>query len=186
MRKRGWVLLIIIAALSLAGWGSWTLLRPVRVDHGGRWSTPYTLKTLATAEVDFRLNDRDKNGKLDYWREDVAGLFGLVPKGGQEPIKLIEVSVAGADDRPVVNISNYVGRSPKAGYWFRTIRHANEESPNPNRFAFCAYPAEYGKTGEFVFIVDEEIAIFKKDLHRAGGIEIYPLDPIKEGWTRLE
>ena len=36
---------------------------------------------LASAEADFRANDRDGKGKNDFWRNDIAGLFTVCPPG---------------------------------------------------------------------------------------------------------
>jgi len=99
------------------------------------------LKILASAQADFRSSDRDGNGVMDLWREDVAGLYVLPGRDGQ-PIKLVELSVAGADDRPRTDVGTHTLRRPRTGYWYRAIRHADEESPNPDRFAFCMYPAD--------------------------------------------
>ena len=60
------------------------------------------LKTIASAQADFRGNDRDGNGRQDFWRDDIAGLYTIVPVGSQEAIKLIELSVAGADEAPII------------------------------------------------------------------------------------
>jgi DUF2950 family protein len=157
-----------------------------RISH--ERSPSASLKTLASAEADFRGNDRDKNGKQDFWRGDVAGLFTLVPAGAAdlEPIKLIEISVAGADDRPVTDLVKYTVRSPKAGYWYRALRHADEKLPDPQRFAFCCFPSEYGKSGSWTYILSEANTLYKKDLHRAGGVEVFPLDPLREGWEKLD
>ena len=80
-----------------------------------------SLRTVFVAQRDFRDNDRDGNGVHDYWRGDVAGLFALTPKGNGEPIKLIELGVAAADDRATPDIDRYCLRSPKAGYWYRAL-----------------------------------------------------------------
>jgi hypothetical protein len=128
------------------------------------------LKTLASAEADFRGNDRDGNKIQDFWTGDVAGLYYLKPQGSGEPIKLIEQGVADADpSRP--------GAKPYHGYWF--IALDNDESGDPYRtetsgwgtegqlkynhskFGFCAYPAEPDVTGQAVFMLNEGNTIFK-------------------------
>src|SRR5688572_3806154 len=45
-----------------------------------------SLKTLASAQADFRQNDRDGNKVQDFWTADVAGLYGVVPAGETEMI----------------------------------------------------------------------------------------------------
>jgi hypothetical protein len=139
------------------------------------------LKSLATAQADFRANDRDGNLIEDYWRADVAGLY--VTKSQGQPIKLIELSCALADDRPTAPAGP---RTMKAGYWYRAIRIAGESKPDPNKFAFCALPGEYPKLGKYTFLVSHEGRVFRKDLGSAPGIEVFPADPSKEGWEKLD
>src|SRR5436190_232031 len=52
-------------------------------------SASSSLKTLATAEADFKANDRDGNGLKDFWVGDVSGLYRYTMTNGRE-IKLIE------------------------------------------------------------------------------------------------
>ena len=55
-----------------------------------------SLKTLATAEADFRSNDRDGNKISDYWTASVAGLYTMTNSAlskGANPLSLIELSV---------------------------------------------------------------------------------------------
>ncbi len=143
------------------------------------------LQTLVVAQVDFRSNDRDANGVPDFWRGDVAGLYGLRPKGGGEMLHLIEISTAGADDRPVTDPTAYTNRAPKGGYWFRAIRHADEREPSPDRYAFVAFPARYGYRLRWTYVVDERQAIYRKKIRQPGLIEVMPADPVAEGWTPL-
>lgn len=186
MRVKPDILLAVTPALALLLVGSWWLLRTQRSDHGGPMGVAASLKTLAAAQADFRERDRDGNGKKDFWRKDVAGLFTLIPAGGTEPIKLIEVSVAAADERPVSPFEKYASRGPKNGYWFRAIRHADEKEPDPDRFAACAFPSKYPELGRWTFILGESNMVCKKDLGHGRGVETYPVDPVKEGWLRLD
>ena len=130
------------------------------------------LKTLASAQADFRGNDRDGNKIQDFWTGDVASLYDLVPVGGGEPIKLIEKELADADpSRP--------GAKPYRGYWF-TVLEKDEDGTSYaedtkgegaegqknralSRFGFCAYPAEYGVSGSATFYINEGNTIFKED-----------------------
>jgi type II secretory pathway pseudopilin PulG len=88
-----------------------------------------SLRTLATAENDFKGNDRDGNFVRDFWTRDVSGLFGLVPIGGSEGVRLIDITVAGADSNPQgtaatptagdeTAVGFYTTSSPKGSYWF--------------------------------------------------------------------
>lgn len=84
--------------------------------RSGERSPSTCLKTLTSAQADFRVNDRNWNGRNDYWRGDIAGLYALEVQG--HPIKLIELSVAAADDRATMSLEQYALKSPKAGFWF--------------------------------------------------------------------
>ncbi len=163
-----------------------------------------TLKTFATAQADFRANDRDANRINDFWVADVSGLY-RVDTG--IPIRLIERAAAAADAKPCVPLDQE-GRvggtrimglekpSPKAGYWFAAVEKYTDDKGvpvkynegngrNPIRFGLCAYPADYEKTGKLTFIVDESNTVWKKDT--AGKpVALFPTDPRREGWTRMD
>ncbi len=146
---------------------------------------PFTVKALMVAQADFRANERAGGGIRGYWRGDVAGLHTLPGKDGR-PIALIEIRGALADDRPLAGLPSLGERRPCGGAWFRAIRHEGEEDPDPDRFALCQFPAEYPHHGRMTFIVDEGNTIFKKDLGHGRGVEVYPADPAREGWTPLD
>jgi len=101
-------------------------------------SAATSLKTLSTAEADFRANDRDWNHLNDYWTGDVKGLYTMTSaavRGGaantttDPAIKLIELSLAAADaDETFVPagdenapLSMFAVSSAKAGYWFAAL-----------------------------------------------------------------
>src|SRR5579862_1744833 len=91
-------IIAIIAAIAIPG-----LLSSQRASNERNAST--TLKTLTSAEADFRANDRDWNQVNDFWTGDVKGLYTMTSarvrgaRGDREdpPIRLIELSVAAAD-----------------------------------------------------------------------------------------
>ncbi len=140
MRKNGGFTLIelmiviaiiaIIAAIAIPG-----LLSSQRASN--ERNAAASLKTITVAEVDFRSNDRDNNKINDFWTGDVAGLYGVCPPDTDEMVKLLEISVAGADHNAVNGGSTapaatattgiyagqtfYATRSPKAGYWYRAL-----------------------------------------------------------------
>lgn len=148
-----------------------------------------SFKTIASAQADFRGNDRDGNGRQDYWRSDISGLYAVVPKGSQEPIKLIELSVAGADDAPVTPISEHTIRRPKGGFWYRTLRHADEDpgKPDPNRFAACMYPADH-HAARSVFVISEDTMIYRRPWKGPGDVpSVYP-DPatLRREWLKCD
>ena|SRR5437868_2694623 len=96
-----------------------------------------TLKTLSTAEADFRANDRDWNHVNDFWTADVKSLYTMTSaaeKGAKgdsaDPaIKLIELSCASADADGAFEpaggenlpIGNFAIPAPKAGYWYAAL-----------------------------------------------------------------
>lgn len=139
---------------------------------------------MASAQADFRSNDRDGNGVQDFWRKDARDLFATPGVDGR-PIRLIEASTAAADARPAGLYALELIGAPTAGYWLRAIRHAEEGDPDPNRFAFCMYPDIY-LPGRSTFIVDEGNTIFRKDLGHSKGIDVFPRDLRGEGWSKLD
>jgi prepilin-type N-terminal cleavage/methylation domain-containing protein len=133
-------IIAIIAAIAIPG-----LLAAQRASNERNASA--SLKTLSTAEADFRSNDRDGNLVNDFWTADVFALYGLIPPTGGTTtlpsdtgsatsiIKLIEPSVAGADSESQSgsygNISfsaSIVAGSPKAGYVYRMFASQDEGS----------------------------------------------------------
>lgn len=130
------------------------------------------LRTIASAQADFRANDRDGNGLNDFWRGDIAGLYTL-KKGGQE-IRLIELSVALADDRPLVPLDPWGTPAAKAGFRIRALPHADERVRGPDRFAVCAFPAPIEKGRYGTYVLSEDNIVRKKILGHARGIEAHP------------
>jgi prepilin-type N-terminal cleavage/methylation domain-containing protein len=116
----------VVAAIGITG-----LLSSRRASNERAASS--SLKTLASAEADFRGNDRDLNRIQDFWTADVAGLYGVVPVGSTEMIKLIEISTAKADFAAAgvaplgvtglaeVDRDAYAAPSPSRGYWFQRM-----------------------------------------------------------------
>lgn len=167
----------------------------------------FTLKTFATANADFRSNDRDNNQVNDFWVGDVSGLWRIDVEGG---IKLIEINAASADARPLLPLDKEgalpnlpktrykaAGKAaPKAGYWFAAIEKYQDEAGafvkyddgtgrHTHKFGFCAYPADYGVKGKMTFVVTEDNMIYRKD---TGGKPVvqWPSDPAKDGWQRYD
>jgi prepilin-type N-terminal cleavage/methylation domain-containing protein len=124
-------IIAIIAAIAIPG-----LLSSQRASNERNAST--SLKTLASAEADFRANDRDWNHVNDFWTADIKGLYtltstaitGNTANSTTDPsIKLIELSVASADGDGTffaaggenVNLTNFAVSSAKAGYWYQAL-----------------------------------------------------------------
>ncbi len=176
-----WLPLSILIGLLLA------IVLPGLLQGGYRPSgepRPTTmLKIFANAQQEFRLKDCDGNGKKDYWRADITGLYVVKPKNNPElpAIKLITLRLACADDRPVTDLSPYGVRTLQSGYWYRALLHEDESAPNPDRFAACAFP-DSPAAGKWTYIVDENRVIYRKALGTQRGLEVYPKDPVKAGW----
>ncbi len=144
MNKKGFTLIelmiviaiiAIIAAIAIPG-----LLAAQRSSNERNASA--SLKTIATAEADFRSNDRDNDRAQNFWVGNLFGLFALCPStnGSATPatlvtevdptlmIKLIEPSLATADGNTAattigcVTVGAAVGTlSPKASYVYRSF-----------------------------------------------------------------
>ena len=138
-----------------------------------------SLKTLASAEATFRVKDSDGNGVKDYWTADVAGLWHAG--------KLIDEKIAKADVAPLKPLANKP--LPYHGYYFAAMTmdlqnqivyrtdtdKSGRKVHNTSRFGFCAYPAHYGSSGNWTFIINENNTIFKVE---TGGkpLENWPTD----------
>jgi prepilin-type N-terminal cleavage/methylation domain-containing protein len=140
MKSRGFTLIelmiviaiiAIIAAIAIPG-----LLSSQRASNERNAST--SLKTLTSAEADFRSNDRDGNHVNDFWTGNVAGLYTLTNaavsgatanSSTDPPIKLIELSLASADGDGTtppaggenLALTDFAVSSAKAGYWYQAM-----------------------------------------------------------------
>src|SRR5882672_12443673 len=82
---------------------------------GNDSSASTALKTLSSAEADYRANDRDHNGVNDFWTGDVAGLAPL-----------IERRIAEADGAPL----NRMAPVARDGYYYQVLhrdRYVSED-----------------------------------------------------------
>jgi prepilin-type N-terminal cleavage/methylation domain-containing protein len=140
MKNRGFTLIelmiviaiiAIIAAIAIPG-----LLSSQRASNERNAST--SLKTLTSAEADFRANDRDGNKVNDFWTGNISGLYtmtsaatpGATANSTTDPaIKLIELSLASADADSVVvtaggenlPLASFALSTAKAGYWYNAL-----------------------------------------------------------------
>jgi hypothetical protein len=146
------------------------------------------LKTIVLAQADFRVNDRDGDGRKNYWRSDIAGLY-VLPGPSGEPIGLILPSLAGADSVPTTNIHVHTSMGPSAGYWFKTLRFKNEDPArrDPDRFAACAY-ADVLTKGASVFVISHENLIWRRKARVAReALEFFPdAETLREEWERAD
>jgi hypothetical protein len=156
-----------------------------------------SLKTLATAEADFRANDRDVNHVNDFWVGDVSGLYRYKVDG--QEIKLIERALAAADASPLkireLSALQIEKPLPKAGYLYtvlakgfedgRIVKYHSGGFRHNSMFGFAAYPVDYPAGGRSTFIINENNSVWRKDL--AGKVpDTFPDDPAKDGWQRLD
>lgn len=159
-------IIAIIAAIAIPG-----LLQSQRAANERNASA--SLKTLATAEIDFRSNDRDGNRINDFWTYDVAGLFVLETSGDDGTtfspmIKLIDPSIAGAENFNRADVTadpgasapwvyrrvtdNIPTRGPKSGYWYYALQSdASEGTVEDYTQATDGTPAEVHSASKFGF-----------------------------------
>lgn len=133
------------------------------------------LKTITSAEADFRANDRDRNKVEDFWTGDVSGLYYVKPTDGGPEVRLINVDLANADAQPLFPLPP--DRGPRQGFRFQVLDRddsvggekgiyrldtdkSGRKVHNFARFGFVAFPAADGK-GKYVFFTNEMNTIFR-------------------------
>lgn len=144
------------------------------------------LKMLVNTEVMWRDMDADQNDEEDYWTYDVSCLYRMYRPDEIVKVKLINVSLAKADNAPARD--NVFGPEkidpwqemvprpvPKSGYLYQSLKYDEEENPynlnlvgvvsatNNAKFGFIAVPAKYGTTGKRIFIVNQDEIIYATD-----------------------
>jgi hypothetical protein len=168
MRLSTLLLCVVTVVIVAATLGIVYYLKVVKV-RGNEREVSLALRSLVDAEASFCSNDIDHNDVADYWTGDVAGLYYHHP--------LIEKSIALADVRPLKPLAP--APTPRMGYYFVAMEsddssgkavpykvdtdEKNGKVHNCWRFGFCAYPAEYGVTGRFTFLINEAGMMFKLD-----------------------
>ena len=158
-------------------------------------SVPALLKTVMSAQEDFRANDRDGNRVADFWVRDVAGLYGYDP--GKGPIQLVDKSIAKWDRTPGKGIYPGVPEEQSSiGYYFASIKYCREsgkrvtydekDGRNASRYGVVAFPVERPGPGRMLtFIANESRTIFSKDTHGQPPEE-FPEDPVRENWVVVD
>ena len=135
-------IIAVIAAIAIPG-----LLAAQRSANERNAAT--SLKTMSTAEADFRANDRDWNHVNDFWTYNVCGLFTMtsaaVPGNAgntttDPSIKLIDLSVASADTESgtagfgeYAALSTFAIPSAKAGYWYSALTNDMSVAGTPDQ-----------------------------------------------------
>ncbi|HLY09686.1 MAG TPA: hypothetical protein VKW04_10320 [Planctomycetota bacterium] len=153
-----------------------------RHRHSAERPPAVSLKMIASAETAYRALKID--GKDAFWRADVAGLYAR-RDGTGEALKILYLGIAAADDRPVTDLSSYAVRSAQGGYWFRAIRHTDEDPQalDARRFAFCAFP-DSPSAGTYVFIVDERGTVFRAAANGRRSINRFPTqEELETSWS---
>ncbi|MBI3857617.1 MAG: hypothetical protein HY293_18200 [Planctomycetes bacterium] len=178
-----------MAVTAVAHQTGWLLRGPATlVDANSRASFERNgfaaLRSIYSAQMAFASRDLDENGVKDYWRKDIAGLFAFTPSTGQ-PLKLIQQSVACADAASAVDLGSLGGKSAKLGYWFKSLKFPDETTPDPKRFAALAYP-DNPSAGKYFFIISDEGTTYRKRVDQGARPDTYPIDPDKEGWSKLD
>ena len=161
----------------------------------GETSIRGSLRTITSAQADFRANDRDGNGVNDFWTGDVQGLYAIVPKGGAQPIQLIERSVALADGNPLKGVyAPLTDPAQPLGAWFNVLIDDRSENPaerygmrNTSKFGYIAYPGDFLDHVRVAQIVNQDATFYQQFLKKeiAGSRERPPgplPDPQYSGW----
>jgi len=80
--------------------------------------------------------------------------------------------------------------APKAGYWFGLCMAygstAYDLTQATNHYGMCAFPADYGSTGQSTFIINEEGTVYSLDLGRAEFANFPGVNPVASGWQIAE
>lgn len=166
-----------------------------------------SLMALTTAQESLRSNDMDRNRVPDYWVADVSGLYRILNEAtGNKIAALNDHRIARADAAPAVALDregsahglklDAIGAGESyEGYYYvvvarreaggRRVNLDEGNGRNPDRFAICAYPDEYGTDGTMTFVVTEEAKVYEID-NAGKPIDVLPADLPKAGWTRSE
>jgi hypothetical protein len=95
-----------------------------------------------------------------------------------------------ADDRPLYDLSLQMPRRALRGYWYCAIRHSDEDPKalDPDRFAFCAFPARPGDPKcKYMFVIDENNTVFRCLAKGRGRIAVFPTEEeMKADWNKLD
>lgn len=140
----------------------------------------YTIQTLLAvvdAQREYAIEDRDRDGLLEYAQKFVSdpsrrnGLY-WEPKQGEPQSPLGPIMARARSE-------GYKGQSttppPYHGYYFRILTAQGKNASGGaysylvkgkmiGGFALVAYPAEYGNSGVMTFIVNHDGKVFQKDL----------------------
>lgn len=145
-RSRGFTLVelmvVVMIIAILAGVAIPSMIVAMRAAN--ERSASASLKAICAGQADFRSNDRDGNQVQDFWTGNLAGLYGILPVGSSEIIKLIDITLAGADfqyhdSTPSATFgdvglgevppSEFMVVSQKAGFFYKALDTDQDGSP---------------------------------------------------------
>jgi len=192
MKRTRYHLILRFAAISLFIAGIiWLIAGIVSPRLAGKWTSTENeravlvrLKKIVEAQKQFHDEDRDGNGKSDYWREDIMGLYFAKGADGR-PLKMIELAIALADGNSMQSTIEFGEPAPTVGYWFKSLTFFGEKVPDPTKWAVVAYPDSM-LAGRALFITDSSGKILKKAIDSPQNLEFYPANPEQEGWKPIE
>ena len=172
-------ILSVIAAIAIPG-----LLRARMASNERNASA--SLKSIVTAEENFKSNDLDRNGVNDYWTADVAGLYCIQDVNSTNAIAALnDIGVASADlfqngygfanESVTYNAALLLTTAPKTGYVYQALIKDSQASAYAtntgdgfevhsfNKFGFLAMPISWDSNGKFCFVVSEGASVFRRD-----------------------
>ena len=151
-------------------------------------------------EREYHEKARDGGAIHGYWTGDVSGLFRIA--GGGDGGGSSAREMAGCDDAPLPaggSLGPIPGAPAHVYFRFHMLGSDEEGKPlaidtdgsgkawhNLRRFAVCAYPAGYGRSGgRQTYLVGDEGIVWAKD---TGGLPVdrLPKDLDAEGWSVVE
>lgn len=145
------------------------------------------LRSIVTAQENFKSNDLDRNSVNDYWTGDIAGLYCLQVNTTENAVAALnDIGVASADAAAggkgfstadtTYNKALLLKHWPKHGYLFQAMQNDPRGAAyagdtdnsgfavhNFGTFGAVAYPAEYGVSGRYTFIINEGASVFRRD-----------------------
>jgi hypothetical protein len=172
------VVLVVGAVLFLGLSGGETAPAPMVTRKASPESSAVgALRAYCSAQAMFHRNDWDADGKLEY--ATPYTLLDTQLDGNAQAIRLIDAEMTAAGG---------TAGTPRNGYLYRDMKTIGGKKIDwTTDFAFCAIPAQYGRTGYRTFIVCTNGAVYGKDLGTGTGfVDDYPADPSGSGWTLAE
>lgn len=166
--------------------------------RGARWASNQrnaaaSIRSIRTAQENFKLNDLDRNGVKDYWTADIAGLYCLQVKTTTNAVAALnDIGVASADARQhsdgyenddiEYNAALLLTFAPKTGFLYQSMKldaagvtyardtdGGGSKVHNPDSFAVTAYPIAYGSVGVYTFIMNQDGKVYRRD---TGGVPV--------------